>query len=375
MRALHGVRVLDFTTLLPGPLATLILAEAGAEVIKIERPGMGDEARTYAPRFGPDDDTSVNFALLNRGKRSVAIDLKQPGAVERMRPLIESAQVLIEQFRPGVMDRLGLGYDDARAINPRLVYCSITGYGQDGPKSDLAGHDLNYMADTGILGLAAGADGAPVVPPVLVADIGAGSLPAVINVLLALRNAEATGEGCKIDIAMTDSLFAWGFWAMGMVEATGQRPKPGAERVTGGTPRYRVYATADGRFMAAAPLEQRFWDQFCDAIGLADEYRDDGPDPDATARAVAAIIGAQTAEHWRGVFEGRDVCCNVVRRIDEALADSHHRGRGLFDAAVVDGAARLTAVPVPVDPAFRDAPGDKPYPRLGADNDMLEGPD
>ncbi|MGH7090719.1 MAG: CoA transferase, partial [Stellaceae bacterium] len=156
MRPLEHLLVLDFSTLLPGPLATLLLAEAGAQVIKIERPGTGDEMRGYAPKFG---DSSVNFALLNRGKRSVAIDLKAPDALHRLEPLLRRADILVEQFRPGVMARLGLDYERVRALNPRLVYCSITGYGASGPRAGDAGHDLNYLAETGMLMLAAGADG------------------------------------------------------------------------------------------------------------------------------------------------------------------------------------------------------------------------
>src|SRR6059058_6089906 len=172
MQPLNGIRVLDFSTLLPGPLATLILTEAGAEVIKIERPGRGDEMRSYSPKFGSD---SVNFALLNRGKRSVAIDLKARGALDALRPLIESADIVVEQFRPGVMDRLGLGYEALKALNPRIVYCAITGYGQHGPRANVAAHDLNYIAETGLLTLSAGSDGAPILPPALIADIGGGT--------------------------------------------------------------------------------------------------------------------------------------------------------------------------------------------------------
>src|SRR6185436_20015168 len=218
MQPLAGIRVLDFSTLLPGPLATLILAEAGAEVIKIERRGAGDEMRTYTPKFGAD---SVNFAMLNRGKRSVAIDLKEAGAVERLMPLVAGADVLVEQFRPGVMDRLGLGYDALSREHPRLIYCSITGYGQSGPRAGIAGHDLNYAADTGMLALAAGADGAPVPPAALVADIGGGSYPAVVNILLALRERDRTGRGCKLDIAMADNLFAFMYWAIGDGQTAG----------------------------------------------------------------------------------------------------------------------------------------------------------
>ncbi|MFQ5954032.1 MAG: CaiB/BaiF CoA transferase family protein [Kiloniellales bacterium] len=370
MQPLQGVRVLDFTTLLPGPLATLILAEAGAEVIKIERPDGGDEARGYRPRIDAD---SVHFALLNRGKRSLAINLKDPQVVKNLQPLIASSHVLVEQFRPGVMDRLGLGYEAVKAINRKIVYCAITGYGQDGPKAQVAGHDLNYIADTGLLALAAGGDGAPTVPPGLIADIGAGSLPAVLNILLALRRAEATGEGCQLDIAMCDGLFAWQYWAIGQGVLTGRWPRPGAERLTGGSPRYQVYRTADRRFVAAAPLEQRFWDNFCEAIDLDPELRDDAKDPEATKAAVAAVLGAKPAEHWRRRFEGRDVCCNIVRSVEAALGDPHFRARGLFAAGLKAGDRRLPALTVPLAPVFREPRRDAGYPALGEANDMLDG--
>src|SRR5215207_11689014 len=193
---LSGVLVLDFTTLLPGPLATLMLAEAGAEVVKVERPG-GEETRKYPPRW---ENQSAAFALLNRGKRSVVLDLKDAAAREKLLPLMRRADVLVEQFRPGVMARLGLGYDAVRAVNPRIVYCSISGYGQAGPRSQEAGHDISYQARTGLLSLSPGTTGSPSVPPALVADIAGGSFPAVINILLALRRRDLTGEGCRIDV-------------------------------------------------------------------------------------------------------------------------------------------------------------------------------
>ena len=256
MTPLDGIRVLDFTSLLPGPLATLVLAEAGAEVTKIERPGMGDEMRTYVPKFGAD---AVNFALLNRGKRSVQLDLKDPESSAPIRALVQDADVLIEQFRPGVMERLGLGPDAVHAINPRIVYCSLSGYGQHGPLADRAGHDLNYVAELGLLGLSRGAGGEPVLPPALVADIGGGSYPAVINILLALIERERTGRGARLDVSMTDNVFTFLYWAMGNGLAAGQWPEPGAELLTGGSPRYNIYRAADGGWIAAAPLEDRFW--------------------------------------------------------------------------------------------------------------------
>ena len=366
---LAGVCVLDFSTLLPGPLATLLLAEAGAEVIKIERPGSGDEMRSYDPKFGP---ASVNFALLNRGKRSIAIDLKAPDAVARLRPLIARADVVVEQFRPGVMERLGLGFDAMAAINPRIVFCSITGYGQSGPKAQLAAHDLNYQAEAGLLGLAAGADGAPVVPSALIADIAGGTYPAMINILLALRERDATGRGRKLDIAMADNLFTFMYWALGNGLAAGHWPRPGGELVTGGSPRYQIYRTQDGRFLAAAPLEQKFWDNFCDAIGLAPEWRDDARDPLATRAAVASCIASRSAAAWRGALADKDVCCAVVASVEEALADAHFRARGLFAQQLAAEGRTITALPVPVDRAFRrDAA--LGYPALGADNALLGG--
>ena len=365
---LKGLRVLDFSTLLPGPLASLILAEAGAEVIKIERPGRGDEMRSYVPRFGED---SVNFALLNRGKRSVAIDLKAAGAVDRLAPLIASADVVLEQFRPGVMDRLGLGYGALSAVNPRLIYCAITGYGQHGPRVDVAAHDLNFIAEAGMLGLSAGADGAPILPPALIADIAGGTYPAVLNILLALRERDRTGKGSRLDIAMADNVFTFMYWALGNAHAAGQWPQPGGELVTGGSPRYNIYRTRDDRFIGAAPLEDKFWATFCEVVGVPTEARDDARDPAATRACVAALIALDTADGWRARFEGREVCCSVVATLAEALVSSHFAARGIFSRSLQGDGRAIAALPVPVDEAFRAPVLDAGYPALGEGNDLL----
>jgi len=370
MRPLAGITVLDFSTLLPGPLATLILAEAGAEVIKIERPGTGDEMRGYAPRFGRD---GVNFALLNRGKRSIAIDLKAPDVRARLGPLLRRADVLVEQFRPGVMGRLGLGYDALAAINPRLVYCAITGHGSAGPRAQDAGHDLNYLAETGMLMLSAGADGAPVLPPALIADIGGGAYPAVMNILMALQARATSGMGCRLDISMSDNLFPFMYWAMGNGLAAAEWPKPGGELVTGGSPRYQIYRTSDDRFLAAAPLEDRFWTIFCDAIGLAPPFRDDARDPRATKDAVASLVRTLPAEEWRRRFAGKDACCAIAATIEEAMRDPHFAARGLFAWKVAGEGATIAAVPVPVVPEFRAPPGAATSPALGEGNALLDG--
>jgi crotonobetainyl-CoA:carnitine CoA-transferase CaiB-like acyl-CoA transferase len=360
--SLAGVRVLDFSTLLPGPLATLILVEAGAEVVKVERPPRGDDLRHYPPRFG---DAGAGFALLNRGKRSVALDLKKDGDVAQVRELAIHADVLVEQFRPGVMERLGLGFEELKADNPRLVFCSITGYGQDGPMAAEAGHDLNYLAQTGLLSLAADGQGRPVLPPGLIADIGGGALPAVIDILMALRVAEQTGEGCRLDVSMSDNLFAWTWWAFGLIGTGGAGPRPSGELLTGGSPRYQVYRTSDGRFVAAAPLEQKFWNAFCELVGLNGPLRDDGADPEATRAEVARLIAARPAEEWRAQFAGQDVCCNVVASLEEALDSPHFKTRGLFNSVVESGFSQMPALPTPLAPELRTN-GQRPVsPALG----------
>ena len=367
MRPLEGVSVIDFSTLLPGPMATLILGEAGAEVIKIERPGRGEEMRSYRPKWGAD---SVNFALLNRGKKSLALDLKSPADRAQLDPLLAKADVIVEQFRPGVMARLGLDYETLSKQNPRLVYCSITGYGQSGPKRDAAGHDLNYIGDAGLLALSMGDIARPVVPPALIADIAGGAYPAVMNILLALTQRQRTGRGCQLDIAMTDNLFPFMYWAIGDGLAANQWPGNGTALVCGGTPRYRLYPTADNQVVAAAPIEQKFWEEFCELIGLEAGLRDDSRDMAATTRRIEAIIRSQPAAVWRDRFAGRDCCCTIVADVREALDDPHFRARGIFDHVLVnETGARLPALPVPVAPEFR-APPSQPAaaPPLGANN-------
>jgi alpha-methylacyl-CoA racemase len=366
MRPLAGIRVLDFSTLLPGPMATLLLAEAGAEVIKIERPG-GEDMRHYAPAWGKD---SVNFALLNRGKKSLAADLKDAQARARILEIAKTSDVVVEQFRPGVMDRLGLGYDALRMLNPKLIYCAITGYGQSGPRRDRAGHDLNYIGDAGLLALASGSPGHRVVPPALIADIAGGAYPAVMNILLALRRRDASGEGAYLDIAMTDGLFAFVYWAIGNGLAAAAWPDDGRELVTGGSPRYQLYDTSDGRIVAAAPLEQKFWLAFTAAIGLDPTYVDDARDPAATIARAAAIIATRSAAEWAPLFDAADCCCSIVQDVRAALNDPHFTARGLFARALTnEQGATIAALPVPIIPAFR-APADAPAsaPVLGKDN-------
>ncbi len=358
VQPLSGLKVLDFSTLLPGPLATLILTEAGAEVLKVERPGTGDDMRSFPPFVAKE---SALFALLNRGKRSLALDLKAPDAWTVLEPLVRSADVLVEQFRPGVMDRLGLGYERLKAINPRLVYCSITGYGQDGPKANVVGHDLTYLADAGVLSQAKLGS----VPPVLAADIAGGAYPAVMNILLALRRRDTTGEGAYLDIAMAEQSLIFAVGGLAELFATGTAPGPAQWLLTGGSPRYQVYPTSDGQFLAAAPLEQKFWQRFCELIELPSELRDDRRDGEATRSGVATLIAAKSASHWRVLFDGEDVSCAVAATLEEAVADPQIVARKVLAHRLNVAGREMPAFPVPVAPEFRRAPDVESAPKLG----------
>jgi alpha-methylacyl-CoA racemase len=362
MQPLLGLSVLDFTTLLPGPLATLMLAEAGAEVIKVEQPG-GENARRFPPMV---DGDSAAFLMLNRGKSSFELDLKSEADRAKLMPLIQRADILVEQFRPGVMSRLGLGYEDVRTLNPRLIYCSISGYGQSGPRVNEAGHDINYIGNTGLLDLQPGPPEGPVVPPMLAADIAGGSFPAVINILLALRARDQCGQGCHIDIAMTDAMFTFTWAALALGAATGRFPKPGEMWLVGGSPRYQIYPAKDGKLVACGALEQKFWIAFTKAISLPAELIDDIRDPKATRDAVARLIAAKTSDQWRPIFAAADCCTTIITSLETAMADPHFVQRGVFAHKVATASGKtLPALPLPVSPDFRQAPGVKKAPKLG----------
>jgi crotonobetainyl-CoA:carnitine CoA-transferase CaiB-like acyl-CoA transferase len=370
--ALAGIRVLDFSTLLPGPMATLLMADAGAEVIKIENPAGGDEMRSYAPKWGAD---SSNFHLLNRGKKSVALNLKSQQDKDRLHELIKTADIIVEQFRPGVMARLGLAYEDVKAIKPDIIFCSITGYGQTGPHHLRAGHDLNYQGDSGLLALSHGSMASPVIPPALNADIAGGTYPAIVNILLALRQRDKTGKGAHIDIAMAENLFPFLYWAQGEGQMTGDWPGNGDGLVTGGTCRYRLYPTSDGRLAAVAAIENKFWALFCDAVGLEPDLRDDSRDPEATIRRVAEIIGGRPSDHWAGVFEKADCCCTIVHTLEEAMADPQFTARQVF-ARKISGPdkSEMAALPTIIAPDFQaDSENPPAAPELGEHTEAFAG--
>ena len=367
--SLEGIKVIDFSTLLPGPLASLFLAETGAEVIKIEKPGVGDEIRLSNPQWG---EQSVSFSLLNRGKKSLSLDLKDPKNLKILIPILKEADIIIEQFRPGVMKRLGLDYESIKKINQDIIYVSITGYGQYGPKSMVAGHDLNYIGNAGLLSISMGRENDTVVPPALVADIAGGSYPAVINILLALRKRDLNKEGSYIDLSMTENLFPFMFWGLGSGFAHNKWPGNSDGVLSGGSPRYNIYKTSDGSYVAAAPLEDRFWNKFCEAIELPKKFIKMQNDQEKVIQEIRKIIGQKNKDYWLDVFNKADCCCSIVKSIEEAINDNHFKVRKIFENKIINNLGEeIPALPIPVDMQFRKDQKRASAPSLGDINDQF----
>ena len=367
--SLEGIKVIDFSTLLPGPLASLFLSETGAEVIKIEKPGVGDEIRLSNPQWG---EQSVSFSLLNRGKKSLSLDLKDPKNLKILIPILKEADIIIEQFRPGVMKRLGLDYESVKKINQDIIYVSITGYGQYGPKSMVAGHDLNYIGNAGLLSISMGRENDTVVPPALVADIAGGSYPAVINILLALRKRDLNKEGSYIDLSMTENLFPFMFWGLGSGFAHNKWPGNSDGVLSGGSPRYNIYKTSDGNYVAAAPLEDRFWNKFCEAIELPKKFIKMQNDQEKVIKEIRKIIGQKEKNYWLDVFNKADCCCSIVKSIEEAINDNHFKVRKIFENKIINNLGEeIPALPIPIDMQFRKDQKRASAPSLGDINDQF----
>jgi len=328
--ALTGVRVLDLSRLLPGPYLTMILADLGADVVKIEDPHVGDYLRVIPPKKG---DLSGRYLAINRGKRSLTLDLKAPAGAEALRRMAAQADVVVESFRPGVMDRLGLGYAALSAINPRLVVCSISGYGQTGPYADRAGHDLNYVSLAGVLAMGGGeAGGAPAMPGVQIADLAGGTLWSATGILAALLQRDRTGRGAHLDISMTEGAMALLATELGNLDC-GAVPSRGAETLNGGMACYQIYRTQDGRYLSVGGLEPKFWLAFNQAIGRTGSVAElAGVSPDqARIRAeLAAILATKTLAEWVTILAAHDCCCEPVLEPAELADHPLHQARAVF---------------------------------------------
>lgn len=364
-RPLDGIRVLDLTRLLPGNYATQQLADFGADVIKVEPPE-GDPARWSPPMT---HEGSLYFALLNHNKRSLAIDLKAQAGREALLRLIATADVLVESFRPGVMERLGLGPDVLRSRFPRLVTCAITGYGQDGPDSHLPGHDLNYLGRAGMVDMnRAAPDQPPVLPPTQIADLAAGALPAVIGILLALVGRAATGRGDAVDVSMLDGALALQPVALAGLLA-GIDPQPGTHQLHGGDPAYAIYCTGDGEYVTLGALEPKFWQRFCYLVGRSDLALLHGPAAwerrDELRREVAAIFATRTRAEWLSLLADDDTCVGPVQTLRQALDDPQIQARGIVRPTNLGLEAEGMALAPFPRLAHAAPPPDRPPPLLG----------
>jgi crotonobetainyl-CoA:carnitine CoA-transferase CaiB-like acyl-CoA transferase len=354
---LRGVRVLDLTRLVPGPVCTQHLADLGADVIKIEDTGAGD----YAP--------PALRAIVNRNKRGLQLDLKQPAGADAFLRLAAGADVVVEWFSPGAMARLGLGYDQVAAVNPRIVYCSVTGYGQSGPYRDRPGHDLNYCGHAGVtdqIGVDADTLALSNLP---IADLMGGALTAAMGILAALFDAARTGRGRHLDIAMADGALAHAVMPLATLAAHGSTRRAGGDTLTGGLACYALYRTADDRFLAVGALERKFWDGLCDVIERADlkpMHRSGDAGTEARVRAeLAAIFGARRLAHWEARFARADCCVSPVHTLEEALADPHFRARGMVVDSMHPGLGALTQVASPVKMSRHDFELRRHAPRPG----------
>ena len=366
---LEGVRVLDLSRLLPGGFCSLLLADFGADVVKVEDTGMGDYVRWAAPYYvGADDSAkSALFLALNRGKRSIRLNLKTDGGREALLRAVADADVVLESFRPGVLDRLGVGYERLREVNPGLVYCAITGYGQSGPYVDRPGHDMNYLGLNGVLALTGDAGGPPVQAGAQIADLGGGALMAAFGILAALRERDRSGQGQLVDVSMADGALSW----LGMVAARYLAeelvPRRGGLELAGGLVCYRPYACADG-WVTLGALEPKFWQAWCRGVGREDlvERQFDGPGSDTHAE-VEAIFAARTREQWRAFASEHDCCLEPVLDLDEALRSELVRAREMVVELDQPGAqrpVRLLGVPVKMSRTPGD-PNRAPGPALG----------
>ncbi|GAB3577322.1 CoA transferase [Spirosoma luteolum] len=373
---LLGLRILDLTRLLPGPLGTMLMADMGADVIRIERPAAPDYVRTFPPyRQGE----SVHYLAYNRSKRSIWLDYHTDDGRAQFLELVRTADLVIEQFRPGYLDQFGVGYAAARAVNSRIIYVSITGYGQTGPYAQLAGHDINYTALAGVLGVSAPNPSAPpVVPGVQLADVAGGSYMGVIATLAALYARERTGEGQHVDVSMTDAVMPLLATAFASYAGTGTAPPAGAMPLSGGLPNYGVYRCRDGRYVALGTLEPKFWLKFCQLVGRPDwQYwlmpATDAELADQKAQLQDLFITRDQTD-WAAFGQLHDVLITAVLTVDQLASDPHLAARSMVYTEAHPIAGSYPAIGVPLKFSATPAQPAWPAPQPGEDTDDVLAP-
>lgn len=338
---LTGLKILDFTTLLPGPYATMTLADLGAEVVRVVS-GSRPDPTAFLPPFLPGTGLSSTMAWLGRGKRCLALNLKAPRAADIVRRLIRDYDIMIEQFRPGVMAKLGLDYASLKAANPALIYCSLTGYGQTGPLRNRAGHDINYIARSGVASYSGSKGSGPCLAGIQIADVASGSNQAVIGILAAVVHRMQTGEGQHVDVSMTDGAVCLNAISAAAYLADGTEPRCGEEILNGGS-LYDFYETRDGRYISFGGLEPRFFSAFCVAIGRPDLQAGGvlPPDLPRVKEEVRAVIRTKSRDEWTAVFSKVDACVEPVLSLGEALENEQARARGMVVDVDLPGGGKV----------------------------------
>lgn len=373
MSMLAGIRVLDLSLQLPGPFCTLMMADHGADVIKVDEP----EPRIRNPFAGEEPGLSPADRYLNRGKKSLTLNLKTEEGREVFRKLAAGADVVVEGFRPGVAARLGVDHATLSVINPRLVYCSISGYGQTGPMRDVAGHDINYISYAGVLGLCGRKDAPPSIPPVQVGDLFGGALMALSGILMALLARQSSGKGRWLDLSMTDGAMAMLSIHASAFFSDGNSPERGDMILTGRLPCYETYRCADGNYVSIGPLEAWFWERMVKALGREDlsglQYAE-GKEADRARAELSIVFAAKSRDEWVAFFRGHDVCLSPVLSLPEALAHPNALARRMVIGveSPLGGRERQLGLPVKVAGEEEAIPGRAP--RLGEhDDEILSG--
>jgi crotonobetainyl-CoA:carnitine CoA-transferase CaiB-like acyl-CoA transferase len=346
----EGLKVLDLSRLLPGGFCSLLLADFGADVVKVEDTGMGDYIRWSPPAFEGAEETakSALFLSLNRGKRSIRIDLKSEAGREVLLRLLRDADVLLESFRPGVLDRLGVGYERLKQENPRLVYCAITGYGLTGPNVHRSGHDMNYLGLNGVLAISGDADGPPTQAGAQIADLGGGALMAAFGILAALRERDRSGEGQLVDVSMFDGALSWLAMVAARVFAAGEQPRRGAEMLSGSLLCYRPYRCADG-WVTLGALEPKFFAAWANGVERPDLIEKQFEQPGSAAHAeVEAIFLTRTRDEWAAFADAHDCCLEPVLEVEEALESELVRAREMVIEFEQPGAGKVKGLGMPV---------------------------
>lgn len=362
---LAGIKILDLTRLLPGPVCTMFFADMGAEVLKIEDPKRGDEARYAEPML---KKNSQIFAHINRNKKSLTLDLQHSQTRDIFLKLVKDQDVLIESFRPGVMKKFGLDYDSLKKINPKLIYCSLTGFGQTGPYKDKPGHDLNFLGYSGVLDQTGRRGEPPAMSNFQMADLAGGAMMAAMSILAAFIRAQKTKQGCYLDVSMLDGLMSLSPISVGSFVLSKQKKTKisrGDDFLNGGSPTYQIYETKDKRYMALAAIENKFWLQFLDVIERPDlekKYRSPGKKSEPLRKELTKIFKKKTQKQWIKLLESRDTCCTPVLTFGEALENEQVKSRRLVQTRQhsTEGEVLQILMPLQINGEIHDQISDSP---------------